>query len=75
MEYVSNPFYCVFDEQRAIETLAKRAQATYNKPREIADDKQPLKSFFDETFAVSPNPAHVIGTQPIEPQPHEAPTV
>lgn len=74
MENISNPFCYDFVEQRAIETMSKRAQAQYNEPRELAEDKQPLKSFFDETFAASPNPAHVIGTSPIEPQPHVQPT-
>ena len=38
-ENIGNPFFWGFKEQRAIETLAKRGKATYNKPLEVAEQK------------------------------------
>ena len=84
--FEGNPFFWGFSEQRGIETLAQRAKAIYNEPRETADripayphpteddENASLKThFFDQEYGVSPNPAFVIGASPIEPMPYIAP--
>lgn len=74
MNFEGNPFFWGFNEQRAIETLAKRAQATYNEPREVVEQKTALENYFEQNFGHSPNPAFITGATAIEPMPYIAPT-
>lgn len=69
-ENIGNPFFWGFKEQRAIETLAKRGKATYNKTMEVAEQKTALENFFEQNASTSANPAHIVGFEPISPEPY-----
>ena len=67
-ENIGSPFFWGFKEQRAIETLAKRGKATYNKPMEVAEQKTALENFFEQNVSTSANPAHIVGFEAISPE-------
>lgn len=67
---IGSPFYWGFNEQRAIETLAKRGKAKYNKPREIIEQKTALENFFEQNVSTSTNPAHVVEFTAVSPEPY-----
>lgn len=73
-ENIGSPFFWGFSEQRAIETLAKRGKAVYNKPREVVEQKTALENFFEQNISTSANPAHVVGFNPITPEPYVIPS-
>lgn len=73
-ENIGNPFFWGFKEQRAIETLAKRGKATYNKPMEVAEQKTALENFFEQNVSTSANPAHIVGFEAISPEPYIIPS-
>lgn len=72
---IGNPFCWGFNEQRAIETLAKRGKAKYNKPMEVVEQKTALENFFEQNVSHSANPAHIVGMTPISPEPYLIPSV
>lgn len=74
MSNLGNPFFWGFIEQRGIETLAKRAKATYNTPAEGVDKTSTFESFFTEGFGHSPNPAFITGATALEQMPYTMPT-
>lgn len=73
-ENIGSPFFWGFKEQRAIETMAKRGKATYNKPMEIAEQKTALENFFEQNISTSTNPAHIVGFEPVSPEPYMIPS-
>lgn len=73
-EIIGNPFFWGFSEQRAINTLAKRGKAIYNKPREVVEQKTALENFFEQNISTSANTAHVVGFNPIIPEPYVIPS-
>lgn len=73
-ENIGSPFFWEFKEQRAIETLAKRGKATYNKPMEVAEQKTALENFFEQNVSTSANPAHIVGFEPVSPEPYMIPS-
>ena len=73
-ENIGNPFFWGFKEQRAIETMAKRGKATYNKPMEVAEQKTALENFFEQNVSTSANPAHIVGFETISPEPYIIPS-
>lgn len=73
-ENIGSPFFWGFKEQRAIETMAKRGKATYNKPMEIAEQKTALENFFEQNISTSANPAHIVGFESVSPEPYMIPS-
>lgn len=69
-ENIGNPFFWGFKEQRAIETMAKRGKAKYNKPMKVVEQKSSLENFFEQNVSTSANPAHVVGFEPVSPEPY-----
>lgn len=69
-ENIGNPFFWGFKEQRAIETMAKRGKAKYNKPMKVVEQKSSLENFFEQNVSTSENPAHIVGFEPVSPEPY-----
>ena len=74
MNIEGNPFAWGFKEQRYSETLAKRANATYNEPRKVIEQKTALDNYFEENFGHSPNPAFITGATALDPSPYIVPS-
>lgn len=73
-ENIGNPFFWGFKEQRAIETMAKRGKAKYNKPMKVVEQKSFLENFFEQNVSTSANPAHIVGFETISPEPYIIPS-
>lgn len=71
--FEGNPFFWGFIEQRAMETLAKQTDATYNEPMETVEQKTALENFFEQNCCVSSNPAFITGCTALDPLPYIVP--